>query len=415
MVFACGSAPRIAELPRVQQQGIPIVDLPAPTAKSSVSQGGVLGVRQVSNGNVLVNDAGNHQLKLLDSSLKLVSILRDSTSGSPTSYGNQRRPMVPYIGDSVLFADMDAGTILLLNPQGQTARVIAPLNQEMLYGLDLSSSKGIDSQGRILYQTGIREDPMLGLARAKIPDSALVVRADLETRRIDTLARIKSSGTTKLLGREGSGPLRFFTEPVPLTDDWAELSDGTLGVVRGRDYHVDWIHPDGSVTSTPKLPFDWRRLSDEEKQHIVDSMKTEVASRLGMAMGRQRVGPVPDQQPGQRQRVTDVVQGAPMPTEYVAPELKDIFGFNPPLRRGSVMSDLDGNLWILPTTSAQSKNGELIYDVVNPKGDFHRVRVPLGRSIVGFARGGVVYMVSGDKTSGFYLERSQLPQATSRR
>jgi hypothetical protein len=72
---------------------------------------------------------------------------------------------------------------------------------------------------------------------------------------------------------------------------------------------------------------------------------------------------------------------------------------------------MDGNLWILPTTSAQSKNGELVYDVVNPKrGLFERVRMPAGRSILGFGPQGVVYLMNGDRATGFYVERSKLPK-----
>lgn len=74
------------------------------------------------------------------------------------------------------------------------------------------------------------------------------------------------------------------------------------------------------------------------------------------------------------------------------------------------MADLDGNLWILPTTSAQSQHGELVYDMVSvARSLFERVRVPAGRSIVGFGKGGVVYLASGDRTNGFYLERTRLP------
>jgi hypothetical protein len=52
-----------------------------------------------------------------------------------------------------------------------------------------------------------------------------------------------------------------------------------------------------------------------------------------------------------------------------------------------------------------------VYDVVNGKGEMiKRVRVPLGRRIVGFGRGGVVYMTSGDIKTGYILERSVLPK-----
>lgn len=78
-------------------------------------------------------------------------------------------------------------------------------------------------------------------------------------------------------------------------------------------------------------------------------------------------------------------------------------------------ADLDNNLWILPSTSARSLQGELVYDVVNRQGVlFQRVRVPLGRSIAGFGRGGVVYLQSGDIRTGFHLERTRLGEPERR-
>ena len=61
--------------------------------------------------------------------------------------------------------------------------------------------------------------------------------------------------------------------PLPIVDDWAVLSDGSVALIRGRDYHIDFINADGSVTATSKLPFDWQKLSDEDKIAVVDSAK----------------------------------------------------------------------------------------------------------------------------------------------
>jgi hypothetical protein len=89
--------------------------------------------------------------------------------------------------------------------------------------------------------------------------------------------------------------------------------------------------------------------------------------------------------------------------------MKEIADYYPAIRNGAAKPDLDGNLWILPTTSAQSQGGELIYDVVNKTGElFQRVRVPAGRSVAGFGKGGIVYLMSGDRTNGFVLERTTL-------
>ena len=78
------------------------------------------------------------------------------------------------------------------------------------------------------------------------------------------------------------------------------------------------------------------------------------------------------------------------------------------------LHDCDGNVWILPTTSAQSLGGELVYDVVNPKqGLVRRVRLPLGRSIAGFGKRGVVYLQAGSIRGSFTIERTTVPGANA--
>lgn len=89
--------------------------------------------------------------------------------------------------------------------------------------------------------------------------------------------------------------------------------------------------------------------------------------------------------------------------------LSEIPDYFPPIHRNAALADLDGNLWVLTTTTAQSLHGELVYDVLSPaRGLYERVRMPVGRSIAGFGKGGVVYLQSGDRAAGFTLERVKL-------
>src|SRR5579864_6825906 len=78
------------------QQPVPIVDLPPASAKTPTAFGAVLGVREGSNGNVFINDAGRRQLLLYDTTLAAGRILFDSAPGLPNSYGPIRVPLVPY-------------------------------------------------------------------------------------------------------------------------------------------------------------------------------------------------------------------------------------------------------------------------------------------------------------------------------
>ena len=179
---------------------------------------------------------------------------------------------------------------------------------------------------------------------------------------------------------------------VPARDDWAVLTDGSVAFVRGHDYHIDWIRPDGTVTSSPKLPFDWQRLAEESKTHADEAARlaglpTYQARRGGAGVGG-----------GDSVRVGQMLK-----------DIKTLMTGLTAMVATSVIPDLDGNLWILPTAWAPVAKGALTYDVVNRNGElFQRVRMPEGRSVAGFGRGGVLYLVSGDRTSGFYLEQTRL-------
>lgn len=413
--LGCPAPARAVELPPAQQ-GVPITDLPAPTAKSAELFRGILGMHQVANGSLIVNDAMLRLVRVLDTSLAVQSVARDSAPGSANSYGMRPSPMIRYVGDSSLMVDQGAGVILVLGPTGQVARTMAPTSQDMLVGLGTAVG-GSDDRGRIAHELRLRPTP--GALNA---DSAMVVRSDPETRRVDTLARVKSLSPTRMMGKaEGSSVVRYTVEPAPLLDAWAQLSDGSIAIVRGQDFHIDWIHADGTTHSTGKLPFDWKRLTDEDKQRLIDSTRAASSPALAKALGAspQKAAAIadggggdPSQKPsgGGRGYAPADPNAPPAAVEYVPPALKDMPDYYPPIRRGSVLPDLDGNLWILPTSSAQSKAGELVYDVVNVKGEFHRVRVPLGRSIAGFGKGGIVYLLNGDRTNGFYLEKTRLPK-----
>src|SRR6185436_12943546 len=114
------------------------------------------------------------------------------------------------------------------------------------------------------------------------PDTAAIVRVDLATRKLDTAGFFKIPKNKVNMGTDDKGNMSVTMEmnPLPLVDDWAVLSDGSIAIVLGRDYHVDWVNPDGTLTVSPKLPFDWQRLSDDDKIALIDSSKAAMAKGL---------------------------------------------------------------------------------------------------------------------------------------
>lgn len=387
-----------AGVPAALAQSVPLPPVRelAPVERSSGPYGNVFGVREVAGRQVLVNDGVRRQLTLLDSAFRSRTVLLDSVAEGGQSYPHRAAPLIAYRGDSTMMADEGARALLLLDGTGKLARVMAPPKLSDLSFL-ANIAGASDLSGNLIYRPFypfVR--PALNEPAAAMPDSAPIVRANFETRVVDTIAALRfqpPSPVTYSTDANGKRVGRIVSRPLVMIDEWAVLKDGTLAVVRGHDYHVDFYRPNGERYSAPKLPFDFKHLTDDDKQKIIDSARTAEQNR--------RVAMTDDNE----SRVVGGGRGngggggpvrvAPNPPLIDMPPISALPDYYPPIRRGAVMADVDGNIWILPTTSAQSKSGELIYDVVTDRGVLkERVRLPRGRSIAGFGRDGVVYLMT---------------------
>ena len=439
------------------QQAVPVRELAPVDAKTTKHFGNIFGVRQLAGGKVLVNDGVRRQLVMLDANLSNPTVVIDSVTEGGNSYGPRAAPLIPYLADSSLFVDGSSLSLLVIDPNGKVAHVMSapkPGDLRFLAG----SASGVDAQGNLVYRgmmaitrNMVGGPPAPGAAPTTIqpPDSAPIVRANFDTRTVDTIGRVKiQAGSRVTMQQDGDGKMvaKMTVNPLPTIDEWAVLSNGSIALVRGHDYHIDWIHPDGRKVSSAKLPFDWKRLTDEDKQKLVDSARVAIEKQQadakaaganpGMAAAGAAIGAATGEAVRMEVRVMagpgggggggGMAIGAPgggggppvnftMPTptiEFVP--LKEIADYYPAIRSGAARADLDGNLWILPTTSAQSKAGELVYDVVNSKGDLvQRVRLPVGRSIAGFGHDGIVYLMYRDGTTGWFLERARINATAS--
>lgn len=443
----------IAPKPASAQPGIRLVDLPAATTRAGETFGAILGIRQSADGRVLVNDAGRRQLKLFDSTLAVGTVVLDSAPGSSNSYGPRGAPLIPFVGDSSLFVDWNAQTLIVLDSRGLVARGLALPSGREFRSLTVAGGTGVDAKGRIVFR-GMRESRHgSGPTGLEYTDSISIVRADLDLRRVDTIGRVARplmKVTTEKYSDGSSGTV-YAVDPLQPGDDWAVLSNGAIAVVRGHDYHIDWIQSDGTIASSTKLPFDWKRLTEDDKQRLADSLRAAQNALLALGYPQAEVrlrAPVPcdggrgagdagggagvsgrsggsGAPPPSSADCTQMVSGGllgPRGTMPALPPFVDltrdgpIADYDPPLVAGATMPDRDGNLWILPRKTKLARHGELVYDVVNAKGElFERVRLPEGRAIAGFGKGGVVYLTSGDRASGFHLERTTLPRAPAPR
>jgi hypothetical protein len=261
------------------------------SAVSSDPLRSIQGIRELADGRVLVNDGASRRLLLMDTTLHTMGAVLDSLSEFSNSYGTRAGILIPYRADSTLFIDPASFAMLVLDPQGKIAKVRSVWRVDDVFRLSNGSTgmPGVDARGRIVYRVPAQAARPISLPREGVPyippepDSAFIVAVDLGTRVVDTVGVIRIPKTGVKARRTIDGRLVFdqMINPLPFTDDWAVLSDGTIAFVRGIDYRIEYLNADGSVTSSAKLPFEWQRITDEDKQRMVDSVRT---SRLNVVM-----------------------------------------------------------------------------------------------------------------------------------
>lgn len=411
------AAPLAAQMP-------PVRLINAPDASSPHVFGVVAGVRQLAGGGLLVNDIQKRQLVLLGTSLGSPTVVVDSMSGGANSYGARPGGLIAYFGDSSLFVDPVGLSMFVIDPAGKIARVASvPRSQDANFiGTNLLGNPAIDSHGRLVYRGSSARimpgPPTSGKLPTfpQPPDSAPLVRIELATRKLDTAAFFKLP-KIKMNVQQTDNRISVTSEqnPLPIVDDWAVLADGSIAVVRGQDFHVDIMHPDGTTSSAGKIPFDWQRLSDSDKVAVIDSAKAAFESartRAGTGAGDGAGGRggrggdgtvVMSFRTGEGGGIRTGDSGGLPPVTFVSPsELPD---YRPAFGANAVRADWDGNLWVRTSATREGAVGT-IYDVIDGKGQLiDRVQTPPGRQIVGFGKGGVVYMVAVD-ASGAWLERT---------
>ncbi len=385
----------------------------------SVSPAGLLGsvslVRSLPHGAVLVHDITRRQVVLFDSTLALRRTVLDTTAANGAGYNSRIAGLIPYLGDSSLFIDPEALTMSVIDAAGEMVRVMAisrPGDADFMIGGPFGTP-GVDPLGRIVYRgfapldrrgasTGPPE-PGKPFRMAQMPDSAPIVRVHLREKSIDTIAWVKIPAERReAIQTDKDVVVTVRTNPMPVVDDWALLADGRVAVLRGRDYHVDWVAPGGERSSTPKVPFAWQRLTEDDKMRLLDSAnvvwQAERERRNKRVNGGEAVGtPVG----GAASRAPQMRFQVPRIQPVDSKELAD---YRPAFRAGAMSADAQGRLWI--RTTAPDDTGP-VYDVVDVNGTLvDRVRLPFGRVISGFGPG-VVYMgVLDDK--GARLEKARI-------
>jgi hypothetical protein len=436
----------------------PIRPLGPVVAKSSAPIGLVTSVRALPGGRVLLNDALQRRVVLLDSALGTATVIADTTAATGNAYGGRIGGLIPYRGDSTLFVDAASLSMLVIDPDGKVGRTMSVPRAQDANALVSAAfgTPGFDARGRLVYRAmpplrfGAPPGAAAGggaprLTPPEMPDSAPLVRVDLASRAVDTLGFVKTPKMRMQVTESSDGrmSMQSVMNPLPVVDDWAVLSDGSVAIVRGRDYRLDVVGADDKLQSLPKVSFDWQRLTDEQKVAFIDSVKA-MRARMGAVGGMDMAGMGPRivmqfgdgpaggppprgerREGGERRAVEGATQmltppggpnapaaagaAGPPPLQFVDPsELPD---YRPAFLANASRADAQGNVWVR-TTAAPTQAGAFVYDVLNAKGELvDRVQTPPGRQIMAFGPDGAVYLVARDgvgPTATVTLERARV-------
>lgn len=411
------SAPVVASAQQTPASPVaqPLV-VEAETAPGTVSA--INGVRAVAGGAVFLNDRANRRVIMLDERLRITKVVIDATPATGALYGQLGARVIAMPGASTMFVDGASRSLVVFDARGNIVRRSAVTSGAELELL-LTGAPAFDAQGRLVNRGRGRlpaalRQPTTGAP--KQPDTVPILRMAIATGRMDTLAFVRIH-----LPREESyyvGGMEWIQpvlNPAPTVDEWTLLSDGRLAIVRGSDYHVDFVDASKSLEKGSPIAVVAQRLDSVAKVAVLDSSRAMRARMLaaGLPLGRE-VAPLPGavfySAPGIRVMTSDsgmtVQQGTrkePVDSSVwvSTDELPDRL---PLFLPGGVRADLDGNVWVERLT--YPRGGGAVYDVIGPSGRIvARALAPEGAGVVGFAGSDVALLARRD-ASGLHLVRA---------
>lgn len=356
------------------------VDFGRPTAESAEPFSAVSGLRELSDGTLLLADGLEGRLLRVSGDLGSVATIGRKGAG-PREYETPDA-LYSMAADSTLMVDLGNGRLSVLAPDGSIVRTL-PIAGGSGPDMTIMMPGGVDAAGRVFFR-------QMGSPGAGPPDSATVARFDPATERTASIARIKLPEMS-VQTRGGSNDREEMMRPVPLSpqDAWTATPDGRLAVARsaGGAYWLEIHGPDG-VTRGPRIDYEAIPVRNDDK----DAWIAALAGALGVSVEMENG----------RRRTTFSRGSAPSmdPDDLEWPEVKPAFP------AGALRVGPGGRYWIERHVVAGEPRAFDVLDSVGRR--IGSVRLPEGRRLEGFGDD-AVYLSRTDPLDFVWLERYEVP------
>ncbi len=369
----------------MEAQETPLLTVTGPVAAYADGLGSLRGVRELADGRVLIAD-GLGEALIVWTPGQGADTLTNVGEG-PEEY-QVPDGLYPLPNDATLLVDLGNARLVEISSDlsfGET-RPIAQggMSPGQMGSMVLLIPTGTDEHGRIYYQQRI--GGMMGTA-----DSAIIARFDPVSEETDELGKVKRPEQN----REESGGSQnrsVMIRPVPMSpeDAWNVSWDGRVAVARSADYRLEWIGPDGLVTSGPTVSYDPVRVGRADQEEWLDALGGGLGISIESDGGAPRMS-------FHRMSGSDR-QADPGDLEW--PDVKPAFP------AGAVRIDATGRAWVLRYGRAGDAP---VYDVFDPAGRrIAQVELPEGRRLVGFGEGSL-YLSRTDDLDFAWLEKYETP------
>lgn len=355
----------------------------------------IAAVRELRDGRVLVADLKDKTLQVVDLKSKKAAKVGREGSG-PGEYGLPMA-LIAMPGDSTIVFDPINSRYLTILPDGKPgvtfrledgapAAAGSPGGRGGLQGVQ--APRAVDAMGRLYFEgSPISFGPNGPVASDSVP----VLRFERKTHKYDTLTYVQlakgtaSVTTTGSAGNQNVNVRMGGNTPFPARDGWAVLPNGSVAVVRIKDYRVDVVSPTKQLTKGAVVAYTPVKVGDAERQEFRDAQKNPVGVGLTRTVenGKVTTGTAP-------------IRPAEEPKEW--PAVKPAFTAN------GVLAAPNGDIWVPRSRAAK----DLVprYDIFSAAGRFSgQVTLPMRTRVIGFGAGGVIYTVRTDDDDLQYLQR----------
>jgi hypothetical protein len=371
------TSPTVAQAP---------LQLPSPTVVSSQRFTAPPQVVALSSGALVVNDRFGQVIVRLRSDLSTIDTIVGSGKAAPYAEATE---IVAHVGDSTLVVEPGGTTFVVVADRVCCTRAVPslPLAPGARATLGGRATFGPTTAGGGL----VFRAPMTGRGRsvggliAVGPDTALLLRQAYRGGKRDTVARL--AVTPSYSGQSVDGRTVGITVPFARSDDWVELMDGTVAVLRS-DLRVVWFsHTGDSVVSTNRLQ-SGAALSAGDRRRLADSALHAAPSTAGLSSGGALASRLARPRPLLRDADVELVADSLMPTT------RSLFHY------GSAKADMAGNIWLRQLTPSAEER----YVVLNRAGErVTTVILPPGSVLAGFTKESVVVALQQPRSVGAYV------------